>query len=183
MLNKGESMPSLAEIEKLTREYADARAALSEKVMVINDEMQTIARRNLAGVKTAVNKVKEKESVLSAAIEASPGLFEKPRTVIFHGIKIGLQKGKGKISIADEEKTIALIRKHFPDAADAYIKSEESLVKKAIENLSVAELKKIGCTVEESGDQVVIKATDSQVDKIVAKLLAEETSEELKQVA
>ena len=33
---------------------------------------------------------------LRAALAASPELFVKPRTQIFHGIKVGFVKGKGK---------------------------------------------------------------------------------------
>ena len=41
----------------------------------------------------------------------------------------------------------------------------------------IADLKRIGCTIEETGDVVVIKPTDSDVDKIVSALLADATAE------
>ena len=110
---------------------------------------------------------------LKVAIESAPELFVKPRTLVIAGVRIGIQKGKGQIVYGDADQVVKLIRKHFPEQADALIAVKETPVKKALANLSVAELKRIGVTVEETGDQVVIKPTDSEVDKLVAALLRE----------
>ena len=42
----------------------------------------------------------------------------------------------------------------------------------------MAELKKVGCTVVDAGDAVVIKPTDSEVDKLVDTLLKGATETE-----
>ena len=47
----------------------------------------------------------------------------------------------------------------------------EEPIRKALSELTVTELKRLGVTVEEADDQVVIKPTDSEVDKLVGKLL------------
>ena len=47
----------------------------------------------------------------------------------------------------------------------------------------MAELKRIGVTVEETGDQIVIKPTDSEVDKLVNALLADAERIESEQAA
>ena len=88
-----------------------------------------------------------------------------------------MAKGKGKICIDDPAMAIKLIRKHFPEQADVLIKTEEKPVAKAIGQLTVPELKRIGGTVEEAGDQVVIKPTDSEVDKLISALIADATEE------
>ena len=41
--------------------------------------------------------VAQADANLKAAIEQAPGLFVKPRTIVLHGLKLGYQKGKGKI--------------------------------------------------------------------------------------
>jgi len=46
--------------------------------------------------------------------------------------------------------------------------------KAALANISVADLKRIGCTITDDIDAVLIKPTDSEVDKLVMALLKEE---------
>lgn len=166
-------MPDLIEIEKLTRSYADSREALGRLVRNLEDEMQSIKRRHLPGIKRSVASVAEKHQSLKTALEDGKGFFRKPKTMIIHGIKIGFQKAKGKISWADDGLVVKLIKKHFSEQADILIKTTEKPSRDALLGLSAADLKRIGCTVEDSGDVVVIKSTDSEIEKLVDKLLKE----------
>lgn len=169
---------SLAEIEKSTRRYADARGQLAEIVAGLNHEIEALKRKALPLIKASVNRTAEREAELRALIEASPALFTKPRTVIFHGIKVGFQKGKGTLEIPDPEDTLARIRRMFAEEAGNYIAVKESPSKGALINLSAAELKKLGCLVSDTGDEVVIRPTDTAVDKIVDALLKDATATE-----
>jgi hypothetical protein len=171
-------MGSLAEIENLTKCYADARGLLSERVTSLQVELESAKRRKLPGIRSAVAAAAEARARLQSAIEAAPGLFVKPRSVIVHGIKVGLQKAKGKLWWADTNRVVELIKKHFPGRVDELVKVTESPRKSALQDLSVADLKRIGCMVEEAGDQVLIKPVDSDVDKLVAALLGEAEAEE-----
>jgi len=170
-------MTTLGDIERLTKAFADGREQLAQRVKSLENEITAIKRRRLQGIKSMVNLVLEKQADLKAALEDSRGLFTKPRTMIFHGVKIGFQKAKGKISWADDDQVIKLIKKHLPDQADILIKTTEKPVKEALQQLSASDLKKIGVTVEETGDQVVIKSTDSEIDKFVDTLLKEDDPE------
>lgn len=177
-------MAGLSEIEKLTKDFSDARRALSERVQTLEDEITFLKRKFLPGIRRAVETASERQSSLSAAIEDSAELFVKPRTWLFHGIKIGYQKQKGKIEWEDEATVIKLIKKHFPDTWETYVKTIEKPLKAALESLSVAELKKLGVTAEETGDAVLIRSTDSEIDRLVAALLREsEKDEEFKDAA
>jgi len=176
-------MTTFFEIEKLTKAFSDARQLLAERVGALEDELQTIKRRRLPGIKSAVNSVMEKQAELKAAIEDSSVLFVKPRTFILFGIKIGFQKAKGKISWSDDAQVIKLIKKLLPEQADVLIKTTEKPVKDALLNLPAADLKKIGCTVNETGDQVVIKSTDSEIDKFVETLMKEDGLDKAKEDA
>ena len=165
-------MKSLAEIEAITKDYSLARTDLSVLVTSLVDDIEALKRRAMPRLKARVAKAAEKQEALRAAIDESRNLFVKPRTIIMHGIKLGLEKGKGSIEIADDQRTIELIRKHLSEEqADLLIKEEPKLLKTALKNLSVADLKRIGCTVEETGDQIVIRPTDKEVDKTVNALL------------
>lgn len=164
-------MATLEKIEKLTREYANARESLANTVRMLETKIETIKRQYLPTIKRQVGIAKEKKANLFSAIEESPELFVKPRTVIFAGVKVGYEKGKGKIEWESDDQVVRLIRKHFPDQEEVLIKKIEKPIKKALANLSVADLKKIGVTVEETGDVIVIRPTDSEVDKLVEALL------------
>jgi len=167
-------MATLGDIEKLTKEFSESRQQLADRVRSLEDEINAIKRRRLSVIKSTVNTVMERQANLKAALEESRSLFVKPRTMIFHGVKIGFQKAKGKISWTDDAQVIKLINKHFPEQADVLIKITEKPVKDALQQLSAADLKKLGITIEETGDTVVIKSTDSEIDKFVDALLKED---------
>ncbi|HXG29582.1 MAG TPA: host-nuclease inhibitor Gam family protein [Nevskiales bacterium] len=172
---------SMETIETKTRAYAEARSVLASRVEALNEELDKARRRSLPGIKRALGIAKAAEEDLRAEIEAHPELFEKPRSVILHGVRVGYQKAKGTIEWDDDDRVVALIQKHHPDLFDNLVKTIERPIKTALNTLSVADLKKIGVTVVEAGDQVVIKPVDSDVDKLVDALLrdASEDSDSL----
>ncbi len=173
-------MKTLNEIVTLTEDFSRMRTALSEKVQTLEDEITAIKRRYLPGIKRAVNAAAEKQAELKGALEEAPELFVKPRTIVIAGIKVGYQKGKGKLLWDDDDTVIRLIKKHFPEQADVLIATVEMPAKKALEQLSVHDLKRIGVVVEEVGDQIVIKSTDSEIDKLVSALLKDEDMNDAK---
>lgn len=178
-------MSHLAELESLTKAFAAEHDVLSGRVQHLVDELEASRRRLLPGIKKAVALVAETRDKLKAFIEAHPDLFVQPRTLVLSGVKVGLAKGVGSLDYDDEDQVIRLIEKHFPDLADVLIKVKKSLSKKALEGLEVAELKKLGVTVEETGDRVVIKPTDGGVGKVLKALLkdAEGEAEEARKEA
>ena len=74
----------------------------------------------------------------------------------------------------DDSQVVKLIQKHFPEQFDVLVKTIEKPIKDSLANLSVADLKRIGVTVTDSGDCVVIKSMDSEIDKLVDALLKDE---------
>ena len=67
-----------------------------------------------------------------------------------------------------------LIEKHFTKAQmELLIKPTRKPIAKALVDLDVGDLKKLGCRVEATGDVVVIAPAKSDVDKLVKTLLAE----------
>lgn len=174
---------TFTDITRLTEEFSAARTKLGSRVQALEDELAAVKKRHLPAIKKAVETAAEKQLELRHALGVAPELFVRPRTIIINGIKIGYEKGKGKIEIPKEEeaRVVALIEKHFPDRADILIITSKKPAKKALAQLSGAELKKLGITVEDTGDHIIIKATDSEVDKLVDALLKEE--KEIEEVA
>ena len=159
-------------IEALTQTYAAERDQLAGLVTEIQDEVDRIRRRAMARIRERVRRVACAHDQLQTAIVEHPELWNgKRRTVVIAGVKVGMTKGKGKLVWDDAEQVVKLIHKLFPDQTETLIRTKEEPIKKALANLTVAELKRLGCEVEDATDQVVIKPTDSTVDKLVDALL------------
>lgn len=164
-------MTDMTQIEKLTRHYADRRGALAAEVQEVEDQVEKIKRRHLPRIKQLVNRTAEAHDRLAAAIEESPELFEKRRTLVIAGVRVGFTKGKGKIEWDSEDRVVERIHRHFPDRVEDLIKVTEKPVRAALQQLSTQELRKLGCEITDTGDYVVIKPTDGSVDKLVDALL------------
>jgi hypothetical protein len=164
-------MSDLDSISKQADAFAAARTLLAERVTALNDGMAQLRRQHIAGIKRALAKAAEAEAALRELVQANPAAFAKPRTRVFNGVKVGFQKGKGVLNIPDVAAVIARIKKHMPDQADLLIATTEKPVKDALAQLDGADLKKLGITITDAGDQVVVKPVDSEVDKLVDALL------------
>lgn len=150
---------------------AQARGSLSQLMHALQSGMEALKADHMPGIRAAVYEAEVCWKALKLQIELHPHLFEKPRTAVAHGIKFGLAKGKGGLNIPDPDKTVLLIRKHLPEQAEVLISVKETPAKEALALLPAADLKRIGVQVVDSGDQVVIKPADGEVDKLVKVLL------------
>lgn len=171
-------MTTLQDIEARAKQYADARGRLADQVGDLNGAIAALKRQHLPMIKRTLARVAEHQAELKALIDGAPSLFTKPRTRVLHGVKLGFAKGKGAIQFDDGEKVCALILKHLPDQADVLFTVRRKPVVAAIAQLAAADIKRIGCRVIDSGDQVVIKPVDSDVDKLVDALLDKVTEAE-----
>lgn len=166
---------TLADIEGRARKFADARDKLCGIVADLNHGMDALKREAMPALKKAIGAAAEHHDQLKGMIEAAPELFVKPRTVVFHGIKLGYLKGKGGIVWDDADAVVLAIQKHLPEQAEQLIRWTGKPLKEAINQLDVASLKKIGCRVVDTGDEVFIKPVDSAVDKMVDALMKDAT--------
>lgn len=165
---------TLTEIETLTRVYSEARAYLTGVVTALQADLERVKHPVLPVIRDAVGEVAEAHDALKAALEDAPELFAKPKTRTIHKVKVGYRKQTGKVEVADEEKTIKLIRKRLPaDQAELLIRVRESVHKPAVYDLTAADLKRLGICIADDTDEVVIKPVDGDVDKLVNALLAE----------
>ena len=164
----------LTDIEKQTRAFAEHQRELRFLVEALQAEVEDAKRRAMKNIRRAVERAANSRAELKALLELRPDLFTKPRTVVIDGIKVGFQKAKGGLVIEDEARTCALIHKHLAELADTLIKTTEKPVKDALNQLSAADLKRIGVQVTSDTDEVLIKDTASDVDKLVAALLKDE---------
>lgn len=171
-------MITLLNFEEQAKTAAEARDKLAFLMETLEGDLMRCKRAKMPAIKEALGKAANEINTLRAMVAENPGLFEKPRTYTFHGIKLGFQKGKGRIEIADEANTIKLIRELLPSQAGVLIKTEESVVKAALKNVDAEDLERIGVSVESAGDVVVVRPADTELDKVVNALLKAATDEE-----
>jgi uncharacterized coiled-coil DUF342 family protein len=168
---------TMEQIESKARAHAKARESLAKVVLGLQDQIDDLKRVYLPRIKSLVNKAADTSGELLQLVNESPELFKKPKSVTFHGIKLGYQKEKGKIEFDDPDQVIKLIRKHLPDLVDTLIATTEKPSKDALNNLTAEQLKKIGVKVTSDSDVVFIRPADSDVDKMVNALIKGATEE------
>lgn len=165
-------MPTAIEsISKQAEVFAKAHSLLAEKVTALNDGLAALRRSHLPDIRRAVTRATEAQDALHALIDTHPECFTRPKTRVIAGVKLGYGKGKGKITFDDADTVVARIKKHLPEQIDVLICQKETPVKDALAQLSAADLKKLGVTVSDAGEKVVIKPVDSDVGKLVDALL------------
>ena len=170
-------MAKLAEIEALTEAYAAAMSALEGEVRTLEDVFARSRREYVPRITDLVAQAVREKAALHGAIEGSPGLFSKPRTFTLHGIKVGLQKMKGKIVVPNEQAAIERIRRFFPRRAEELIEVKESLKKAGLNRLPAQDLRRIGVMIEADSDAVLIKSSADKIEKFVDALLKDAADE------
>lgn len=169
---------NLVEIQSLTRKYADAHRARVEVVTALNDKLLALLRPKLALLTELAAREAHHEQNLREALRASPDLFVEPRTVVLHGIKVGLRKQPGAVQFDDPDRVVAAIRKLYAeDYAEDLIHTKETPNKEALKELKVIELARLGCQLTEDTDEPVISPEKNGVTKLVEALLKSLTPE------
>ncbi len=166
---------TLIEIEKLARLYADRYDELAQAVQAIEDGVRDIKRKMLPIVRRAAERAAERKGALVAAIESSPEHFERPRTHVLEGIKVGFQKRRGQVVVEDEAATVRRIRELLPkDQAELLVRVRESVHKPAVYDLIGSDLKRLGIKIEADTDEVVCKVAGEDIERMVDALLGDD---------
>jgi len=170
-------MSDLLGIERLTKTFADAAAALNDAVAELETELEAKKRERMKGIKALVVRTAEAKAKLKAGVEAHPELFERPKTLTIAGVRVGFQKGKGKLDWEDDDQLVARIEKMFEKQASDYLLITKKPSSTALNELETAELRRLGVTVEDTGDQVLIKHVSSEIEKVIKAMLKEKVKE------
>ena len=162
---------TIIEIQQLTEAFSREHRALSVIVQTVEAELAAVRKRYLRRIMDQVALTVARKAELLAALEQSKELFDKPRTRVFAGVKVGYRKLEGKIVIADPEKTVDKLYEMFPETANTYVVITHTPSKEAIASLDAATLKKLGVQVTADTDAVVVKTLDCEIEKRVSSLL------------
>ena len=82
------------------------------------------------------------------------------------------------VAVADPKRTIALIREQLPDKAGDLIQVKEAVPAAGLKDLTPAELARIGVTLTDSTDKVLVGSVSDELDKFVESLLEEVDGEQ-----
>jgi hypothetical protein len=170
--------PEILAVDVAARKYADARDVLSRHLDDFDSELKILRRKHLSGIKQAAGVAAQRKSELNSVIIEARAAFDDPKTQVLHGIKVGYEKGKGRVTFDDEGSVITRIDRMFGTEAEQYLIISWRPSKAALVTLDAAILKRLGVSIEDGGDQVVIRATGTDIDKLVAKILEEGTEEQ-----
>lgn len=171
------TVTDIGHIEDLCKGFAQARESLGGLLQAFESEFAALRRRHSKPIKAAAGEAALRRADLERELQAHPELFEKPRTITCHGIRVGYQKGKGKIECPNEAAVIERIEKLLPDQADVLVRVEKRIAREALKALDVSTLKRLGLVVTATGDAVLIKPVSDQVEKLVDRLLKLEASD------
>jgi len=164
---------TLDQIKVLAFDFAGDLRGLQSTASDKQADLDKIEKRYVAPLNACIVRARASRDRLRKAIEDNRELFAKPRTHEHHGVEFGIRKLKGKIVIEDAEKTVEKIKSIFQCSAPDYIRTIEEPDKKALEKLPATDLKKLGVSVLQDTDAVVVKAVDGEAEKQTAELLKE----------
>ena len=157
---------SLATIESLCSKYSAAANALNDRVVKLNKKRESGTQAAKPEIDTLTKQCIKTRTKLKEAIRKSPQLFEEPRTYVFSGIKVGFALAPDSLDI-DNAKTVDLILRKMPEQKATLIKTTHKVVQAALKNLDDRQLKIVGVTRIDGVDNIVLKAADSAVNKVV----------------
>lgn len=164
--------PTLPDIEKGAKHFAQTHAAVADLVKTIEAEKAAVDARYERALEALVAACADDRKILHDLIVAAPELFEKPRTLVLSGVKVGFRKGAGGLQIENEPRTIDLIEKHLAEQADILIHTEKTVVLKALRELDVKDLMQIGCRIEGVGDVPVLSIQNETAKRVAALIKA-----------
>lgn len=162
---------TLVTIEQSCTKLASARSALNAKLVELQTEMDAARRRRIKNIRKAIAKVEELTQATRDLVAAAPDLFEKPKSTLLAGIKVGYQQSKPRLEIPDVDETLLRIQRLLPATAGTYIKTEESLIRAALAQLPAAMQKRLGVKVVEGEDEVIVRPQDTDVEVLCKTLL------------
>lgn len=152
------------EIAKVRTEYDQAVAALRDVYV--------------GHLNAAVDAAGETEALLYNAIVASPELFAgEPRTRQVGTVSFGMRRLPGKITIANQNKSVESLRKQAaegkvsPELVEAAIETKYVVKKSTVGDLPAAALKRAGIKVIAAADEVVLKDEVSGEGRALVKSL------------
>lgn len=173
-----ETNPAFASVEENCWFYAAARAELRTVMTTMQDEIRAIGEQYRDRLQAALDQAVNARALLESTVRRDAALFDEPRTRQFHGVKVGFRKQPIKVAVDDEGIVIQRVREKLPELEKALIKKTESVRKDALIALDKTQLDALGVARIDGEDDLVLKAADTDLDKLIKALSADDTMTE-----
>lgn len=169
---------TLAEIEPVAKEHTGAGEKLQDRLQLLQHDIDQAHRRHMPGIKRTLAQMADVETRLRDLVaRAAPTVFAKPRTRVLHGVKVGFEKGKGKLTFDKADDVVKRIKKLLPDQVELLIHTEEKPNKEALAKLPASDLKRLGCELTDVGDRVVVRPVGTELEKMIKALLKDRSDD------
>lgn len=168
---------TLADIQQLTEDFADARNAMMAAGDALNVEMEALKQAHLPTLTACAREATSRMTVLFDAINANRHLFaaKGAKSKVFAGIKVGLNAGKAKVVSADGKKINAEAlhsnAKFFSLDAGALVKVTYKAIAAGLTALADDKLTLLGLKRVMGKDSPLVKPIDEDAAKIVDALI------------
>ncbi len=162
---------TIKQMEPLCAVYDVECVELEFLIAQLEADLEIAKQKHLPGLKRQAAKLAAREAELFSAVEGAPELFDKPKTFVIAGTKIGYANSIGSIVIEDEEYTVKQIEKLLPERFDALVKTEYTPRKDALRELNQKDLGKLGIQLVGCGPVVIVKRVAGDVEKLINKLI------------
>lgn len=172
-------MITLATIEQETRDYAAVRRAALDQAAQIQSEIDAVREKHAKTLRRRVQRMTESHEALFERIAAAPALFpEGAKSIVVDGIKVGYQKGKVKLEIADESAAISALQMIIEvgplserEIAKAALKTTHKLSDAGLKKLSASQLDGMGVKLIPAVDSVLVMPQEDDATKAVDALI------------
>lgn len=158
-------MADLTTIETAARVYSEEIRRLMELVGNRDAEVDVVNERYELDIRRQFARCEKSLSDTYMYVEESPAHFQNPKTKTFGNIKVGYIKQKDSVEHQRPELVIQRIRQLMPDRYDELVRTELTLSKEALRNLTSAEMDLIGVTLIPGGDIPSVSLMDKEAAK------------------
>jgi len=174
--------PPIDSIERLCQDYAKLRGKLEKKIEVIEREREKILEAHRVELRLLSSAVSNAKLDLERQVGAARPLFIKPKTRVFHGIKVGFEKERDQVTYPEDEILIPRIESLLKSKAAGLIETTKRIIKDAFKRLPKAELQSLGVKYTNGADSVIVRPeSKSDVEKLASAYLDKNQAENSQQ--
>lgn len=161
---------TLADIELACEDYAASVGDVHRVIATMEREIAQVRERYLPELRGAVGVTDAEEDKLAGLLRRGKALFDRPKSRVFHGVRVGWRKGQDTVEMPADADLVPVIEIELPELAEALIDREPTVRKSAIKNLSDDELRRIGVRRVLGAEAVSIIVQDSDETRLAAAL-------------
>ena len=161
----------LTNYERAAFDLEGAQTLLTETYLKMQNCIAAVEGEYLPEIRKLAGLVARRRAALLANVAEHPADWERPKSTVLHGWKLGWRKQPGTLFVDDEPSVIAKLRAVLKAAAAPLIRVKESLDKAALRDQPADVLAKCGVTLAADTDEPFVTRVGGDVEKAVADLL------------